>query len=44
MSAKTLKDMGLPKVSHIESGFKGWKEAGLPVVDYDTWKAASKGD
>jgi len=43
LSAKTLKDMGLPKVSHIVSGFKGWKEAGLPVVDYDTWKADRKG-
>ena len=40
MSAKTLKDMGLPKVSHVESGFKGLKEAGYAVVDYDVWKAA----
>jgi rhodanese-related sulfurtransferase len=40
LSAKLLKDMGLPKVSHIESGFGGWKAAGLPVVDHDTWKAA----
>lgn len=44
MSAKTLKDMGMPKVSHIISGFRGWKEAGYPVVDYDTWKAARKKD
>jgi 3-mercaptopyruvate sulfurtransferase SseA len=42
LSAKTLKDMGLPKVSHIESGFRGWRDAGFPVVDYDEWKAASK--
>lgn len=42
MSAKTLKDMGLPKVSHIESGFGGWKAAGYPVVDYDTWNADRK--
>ena len=39
MSAKTLKDMGLPKVSHIVTGFGGWKEAGFPIVDYDTFKA-----
>ena len=39
MSAKTLQDMGLEKVSHIVTGFGGWKEAGLPIVDYDTWKA-----
>jgi hypothetical protein len=32
--------MGLPRVSHIVTGFKGWKDAGLPVVDYETWKAA----
>ena len=39
MSAKTLKDMGVPRVSHMESGFTGWKEAGYPIVDYETWKA-----
>lgn len=42
MSAATLKDMGLEKVSHIESGFNGWKDAGLPVVDHATWKVDSK--
>jgi rhodanese-related sulfurtransferase len=40
LSAKTLKDMGLERVSHVESGFKGWKEDGMPVVDYATWKSA----
>jgi len=39
LSAKTLKDMGLPRVSHIESGFGGWKDAGLPVLDHATWKS-----
>ena len=39
MSAKTLNDMGMSRVSHIESGLNGWRQAGLPVVDYDTWKA-----
>jgi hypothetical protein len=34
--------MGLPRVSHIESGFNGWKKAELPVVDHDTFKADSK--
>ncbi len=43
MSAAALKDMGLEKVSHIESGFKGWKEAGLPVTDHATWKSQAKG-
>lgn len=39
MSVKTLQDMGLPRVSHIVTGFAGWKEAGFDVVDYDTFKA-----
>lgn len=39
LSAKTLKDLGLERVSHIVTGFGGWKEAGLPVVDHHTWRA-----
>ena len=39
MSAKALKDMGLPRVSHIESGFNGWRDAGFPIVDHETWKS-----
>ena len=31
--------MGLEKVYHIVTGFGEWKEAVLPIVDYDTWKA-----
>ncbi|MEZ5236924.1 MAG: hypothetical protein AB7W59_03630 [Acidimicrobiia bacterium] len=42
MSAKLLKDMGLERVSHVVTGFRGWKDAGLPVVDYATWKADKK--
>lgn len=42
MSAKTLKDMGLPKVSHIATGFNGWVEDGLPVQTWEEWKAAKK--
>jgi 3-mercaptopyruvate sulfurtransferase SseA len=34
-----LQDMGMEKISHIDSGFNGWKDAGLPIVDYETWKA-----
>jgi len=29
-------------VSHIVTGFKGWKEDGLPVIDHDTWKTQRK--
>ena len=38
LSTKTLQDMGLPKVSHIVTGFAGWKEDGLPVQDYQPRK------
>lgn len=31
LAAAALHDMGLTRVSHIEGGFKAWKEAGLPV-------------
>jgi rhodanese-related sulfurtransferase len=32
LSAKAAQEMGLANVSHIEDGFKGWKEAGGPVA------------
>lgn len=35
-----LQDMGMAKISHIDSGFNGWVEAGLEVQPYDEWKAA----
>jgi rhodanese-related sulfurtransferase len=35
---KTLSDMGLDRVSHIEVGFHGWKAAGHPVVTYEEWR------
>ena len=31
LAAVTLQDMGLTRVSHIEGGFRAWKDAGLPV-------------
>jgi len=33
LATATLADMGLTRVSHIEGGFKAWKEAGLPVAE-----------
>lgn len=33
LSARTAMEMGLAGVSHIESGFSGWKQAGGPVED-----------
>jgi rhodanese-related sulfurtransferase len=33
LATQALQDMGLMPISHIEGGFKAWKEAGLPVTD-----------
>jgi rhodanese-related sulfurtransferase len=32
LATKTVQDMGLSRVSHIESGFKGWVETGGDVI------------
>ncbi len=42
LTAKTLQDMGLERVSHVETGFTGWEADGLPVQPYDEWKAARR--
>jgi rhodanese-related sulfurtransferase len=31
LATKTLMDMGLERVAHVEGGFAAWKEAGAPV-------------
>jgi len=31
LATKTVQDMGLTPVKHIEGGFGAWREAGLPV-------------
>lgn len=36
LATAALHDMGLTRVSHIEGGFKAWKEAGLPVAEKAT--------
>ena len=33
LATAALHDMGLKRVSHIDGGFKAWKEAGLPVEE-----------
>ncbi len=38
LAAKTLLDMGVPRISHIETGFAGWESDGLPVVAYDEFR------
>lgn len=39
LSTKTLQDMGMKKISHIESGFGGWKADDMPIETYEEWKA-----
>jgi rhodanese-related sulfurtransferase len=31
LAAAALTEMGLPRVAHLDGGFKAWKEAGAPV-------------
>jgi rhodanese-related sulfurtransferase len=33
LATKTLQDMGLPRVAHIDGGYGAWKAAGAPVAD-----------
>lgn len=33
LATKTLQEMGLANVAHIDGGFEGWKAAGLPVAE-----------
>tara|TARA_B100000579_G_scaffold347401_1_gene300466 strand:+ start:267 stop:737 length:471 start_codon:yes stop_codon:yes gene_type:complete len=40
LSAKTLKDMGMEKISHIETGFGGWRADEMPIESYEDWKAS----
>ena len=34
LATKTVQDMGLGRVAHIDGGFKAWKEAGGPVESW----------
>ncbi|HMO45137.1 MAG TPA: rhodanese-like domain-containing protein [Rubrivivax sp.] len=33
LSTKTLQDMGLERVAHIDGGFGAWKASGAPVAE-----------
>jgi rhodanese-related sulfurtransferase len=33
LATRTLQDMGLSKVAHIEGGFTAWKDKGAPVAE-----------
>jgi rhodanese-related sulfurtransferase len=39
LATKTLQDMGLPHVGHIEGGFTAWKGAGAPTAEKAKKKA-----
>ena len=34
LATKTLVEMGFENIRHFSKGFKGWKDAGGPVVEY----------
>ncbi len=33
LATKTLMDMGMERVAHVEGGFTAWKEAGAPIAE-----------
>jgi rhodanese-related sulfurtransferase len=33
LATKTLQDMGVDKVAHVDGGFTAWKEAGAPTTE-----------
>ncbi len=41
LAARTLQDMGLQNVGHMEGGFGAWKAAGAPVADKAVKPAAA---
>jgi rhodanese-related sulfurtransferase len=41
LATKTLQDMGMRNVAHIDGGFADWKKQGAPVVSLDEHKKES---
>lgn len=39
LAADVLREMGFPNVAHLEPGFNGWAEAGMPVEGGEPKKA-----
>ncbi len=39
LAAKTLQDMGMTNVAHIDGGFTAWAKQGAPVETYEAHKA-----
>lgn len=42
LATKTLQDMGLNNVAHIDGGFAQWRQQGAPTETLDAHKARSK--
>jgi len=41
LATKTLRDMGMTNVAHIDGGFTSWKKADAPMVSLEQHKAES---
>jgi rhodanese-related sulfurtransferase len=41
LATKTLRDMGMANVAHIDGGFTAWKKADAPMVSLEQHKAES---
>ena len=41
LATKTLQDMGMSNVAHIDGGFAAWKQSGAPVVTMEQHKLES---
>jgi rhodanese-related sulfurtransferase len=41
LATKTLRDMGMTNVAHIDGGFSAWKKADAPIVSLEQHKAES---
>ena len=41
LATKTLQDMGMTNVAHIDGGFAAWKKVGAPMVSMEQHKAES---
>jgi rhodanese-related sulfurtransferase len=41
LATKTLQDMGMTNVAHIDGGFTAWKKAGAPIVTMEQHKVES---
>ena len=43
LAAKTLMDMGLEGIQHLQGGFSAWREAALPIAAYQGLRLNQRG-